>query len=187
MAKIQWTSAEKKHFLGFFIKYENLDEELCQVSEKIKERLINSLTPLNPSSFNRIPANEGVYLFCYDGEVQNVLSLWKKHEKKCKNVSPFNGIKFAKCDKLENGTYPMYIGKSANLKKRMSEHWNKPCNSRTKAMRLKLFLEDNHLNPSHVLYSYANLDEVGMKKNTYYVCSAIERLLKESMNPFIGR
>ena len=187
MAEIKWSLEEKKHFLDFFLKYENLGEQLRQVSEKINKRLIESLTPLNPASFKEIPENEGVYLFCYDGDIQKVSTLWEIHKKGCKDVSPFNKTKFNKCRKLENGTYPMYIGKSENLQKRINEHWDEPCNSETKAMRLKCFLEANDLNPFNVLYSYANLDDVGMKKRTYYVCSAIERLLKESMNPFIGR
>lgn len=186
MAKIQWTSAEKRLFSGFFSDYEALDAGLSRIGEELEERLVNSLTPLNPISFNRIPVGEGVYLFCYAGDINEVLSLWMKHTEKCKDISPFNKKKYKKCKKKDS-PYPMYIGKSEDLRKRIKEHWNEPCDSETKAMRLKLFLEDNHLNPSHVLYSYANLDEVGMKKNTYYVCSAIERLLKESMNPFIGR
>lgn len=187
MAKLSWTSAEKRHFSGFFSKYEDLDEELCRIGEEIKERLINNLTPLNPGSFNRIPAGEGVYLFCYAGDINEVFSLWKEHVEKCKNVSPFNKRKYNKCKKKAAGPYPMYIGKSENLHKRINEHWNEPCVSETKAMRLKPFLEANNLNLSKVLYSYANLDDVGMKKSVYYVCSAIEHLRKNALNPFIGR
>ena len=187
MATEQWPSEVKIQFLEFFSKYEKLNEKLDQVSVKIKEMLINSLAPLDSSSFESIPVGEGVYLFCYECDMDKIYSLWEKHKKGCKDVSPFNKTKFEKCEKLENGTYPMYIGKSENLQKRIKEHWNEPCESETKAMRLKLFLEDNGLEHMQVRYSYVNLDDVGMQKSTYYVCSAIERLLKENLNPFIGR
>ena len=177
-----------KKISGLLSKHLALNKELCRVVDDIESYLIQNLKPINPAKFDEIPNNCGLYLFCYNEKIFEIEALWEAHLKNCANASPFNKSKLKKCDPIDDvGCFPMYIGKSEELNKRINEHWNLPCDSTTKSMRLEIFLQKNAFDASRISLSYIDLSEFGMTAETYYVSSALERLLKDKMNPFIGR
>lgn len=169
-------------------EYTNLDKKVNDAAKHIESYLIDNLKPLDPDSFKSIPNECGLYFFCYEGNFSNIDVLWKKHLKKCRNASPFNNKKFKKCKKIENtASFPMYIGKSGDLAERINEHWNLSNKATTKAMRLEMFLKNNSLEKNVIKFSYIDLSKFGMDSNIYFLCAAFERLLKDSLSPFIGR
>ncbi|WP_405338005.1 hypothetical protein [Fibrobacter sp.] len=178
----------KDNISGLLTKHLALNEEVCHVADDIESYLKKNLKPINPAKFEEIPNNCGLYLFCYNEKIFEIEALWEAHLKNCANASPFNKSKSKKCKSIDGvGGFPMYIGKSEELKKRIKEHWNLPCDSTTKSMRLEIFLQKNSFDTSRISLSYIDLSEFGMTAKTYYVTSALERLLKDKMNPFIGR
>ncbi|WP_374401529.1 hypothetical protein [Flavobacterium sp.] len=75
---------------------------------------------------------------------------------------------------------PFYIGKSENIKKRVLEHFKKPANSTTSALKLE---ERIHLYGLNLRLSFVEV------KTEYYdlVMHKIEQELRKKYNPIVGK
>ena len=120
-------------------------------------------------------------------DMNQITLFLSEHLNNCPFASPFNKTKFKNCVPIIDDLYPMYVGKSENLNERVNQHWNLNNDSSTRAMRLEKFIQHNSFKAEQIRFSYIDMCKFGMDESTYYLCSAIERNLKNNLFPFIGR
>lgn len=168
-------------------KYESLNNDLYSISLIVHDFLVNSLITLTSKNLNDVPNVKGLYLFCFNGGINEMENKWSEHLNNCPFASPFNKTKFKNCVPIIDDLYPMYVGKSENLNERVNQHWNLNNDSSTRAMRLEKFIQHNSFKAEQIRFSYIDMCKFGMDESTYYLCSAIERNLKNNLFPFIGR
>ncbi len=166
----------------------SLKNALDEIITAVKEHLLSNLNQVDDVFVNKFSDEAcGIYFFCCECKKEYMQDLWKKHTKERTCVSPFNKTHYAKCeciDSLDN-MYPMYIGVSENIKKRLKEHWYGTSEGTSrKAMWLKQFLEHN--SDISVKVSFVDFKPFGVDAQNYFICEEIERELRNIFHPFIG-
>lgn len=166
----------------------SLKNAFDEIIPAVKEYLLSNLNQVDDSFVNEFSDEAcGIYFFCCECRKECMPELWGIHlgERTC--VSPFNKSHYAKCeciDSLDN-MYPMYIGVSENIKKRLKEHWGGTKEKTTrKAMWLKQFLECN--SNISIKVSFVDFKPFGVDERNYFICEEIERELRNVLHPFIG-
>lgn len=173
--------------INYFKSIDSLENALNNVVEILQKRLIANLQTFKSEKIGLIPEGPGCYLFCAVGEKESVKEAWFKYSDQKENLPPFISSRFTKCSDLRppQKIFPFYIGKSANLSRRIQEHFDEDDLSSTKALRLKNFLIQN--SNIEIMMSYINMSLFGMTEKNYFVCSALESRLRNNLNPMIGR
>lgn len=166
----------------------SLKKTLDEIIPAVKDHLLSNLNQVDDDFVNKFSDGIcGIYFFCCICKKECMQELWEKHLGTRTCVSPFNKTHCTKCkciDSLDN-VYPMYVGKSENIKDRLEEHW---CGTNekttTKAMWLKQFLEHN--SDISVKMSFVDFKPFGVDKLNYFICEEIEKELRNILHPIIG-
>lgn len=165
----------------------SLKNALDEIIPAIKEHLLSNLNQVDDDFVDSFGDDVcGVYFFCCNCEKEYMPNLWNKHIDDRTCVSPFNKKHYAQCKCIDSlNMYPMYIGKSEEIKKRLNEHWYGTTDgTKRKAMWLKQFLECN--SNISVKVSFVDFTPFGVDKQNYFICEEIEKELRNILHPIIG-
>lgn len=178
----------KEKIENVFKSASSLKNSIDAIVPAIKEHLLSNLRLIDEkfvADFSK--GIRGIYFFCCICEKEHMPDLWKKHKSDRTCVSPFNNSHYKQCVPIinPNTSYPMYIGKSEEIKDRLKEHWyGTNEETTTKSMWLKEFLECN--TDISVKMSYVDFSTFGADEYNYFICEEIEKKLRNILHPFIG-
>ena len=151
------------------------------------------LGPRYKQRISDLPQSAGVYLFEItfkknSQEPAIALELfgkaWRRRQRNGNSPAFYRGKMAKALENVERGWIPLYLGKERSIQKRVLEHIEGPINRGTWALRLLYDIGPIVFTEATVRVGFA---EVPLPKHMDFLLEVIERALRNTLSPVIGK